>query len=194
MPAALLGVLGVGAAGLVAALLYLAVGGFNVAASVPHAGLVYWATKTMMVRSVKVRARGVQAPARFTHDQVLAGFRTFDARCVGCHGAPGTGGRDAWSDSLTPIPPYLVDASSQWSPAELYWIIRHGVKMTGMPAWDRTCTDKEIWELVAFLEALPHVNATAYRDLRASSPPPAPGAAPPCSGPGPRALPPSASR
>jgi mono/diheme cytochrome c family protein len=181
----LLGAVGAGAAGLVAVLLYIAVGGFNVAASVPHEGLVYWATKTMMVRSVKLRARDIAAPTGFSHAQVLAGFRAFDARCVGCHGAPGIGGREAWADGMTPIPPYLVDARRQWSSGELYWIIRHGVKMTGMPAWDRTCTDREIWELVAFLQALPELNAAAYRDLRATSPPPAPGSPPPCSGPAP---------
>jgi mono/diheme cytochrome c family protein len=187
----LLGAGGAGAAGLVAVLLYIAVGGYDVAASIPHQGLVYWATKTMMTRSVKLRARNIQAPAGFSRAQVLAGFRTFDAHCVSCHGAPGTGGREASADGMTPIPPYLVDAPRQWSPGELYWIIRNGVKMTGMPAWDRTCTDREIWELVAFLQAFPEMNAAAYRDLRASSPPPAPGAAPSCSGPGPRAEPPS---
>jgi mono/diheme cytochrome c family protein len=186
----LLGAVGAGAAGLVAVLLYIWVGGFNVAASVPHEGLVYWATKTMMVRSVRLRARDIAAPTGFTRAQVLAGFRTFDARCVSCHGAPGIGGREAWADGMTPIPPYLVDAPRQWSSGELYWIIRHGVKMTGMPAWDRTCTDREIWELVAFLQAFPELNAAAYRDLRASLPPPAPGASPPCSGPAP---PPSVS-
>jgi mono/diheme cytochrome c family protein len=186
MATVLVGALGVGAAGLMAALLYIELGGFNVAASVPHEGLVYWATKTMMVRSVKLRARRIHAPARFSRAQVLAGFRAYDTRCVSCHGAPGIGGRETWADGMSPIPPYLVDASRQWTPAELYWIIRNGVKMTGMPAWDRTCADREIWELVAFLEVLPDMNATAYRDLRASSPPPAPGAAAACGANAPR--------
>lgn len=164
----LVGALGAVAAGLLAGLLYIAAGGFNVAASIPHDPATYWATKTMMVRSVKLQARKVEPPAGFTRAQVLAGFRTYEGRCVACHGAPNLAARAPWADGMTPPPPYLVDAARDWSRAELFWIIKYGVKMTGMPAWDRDCSDGEIWELVAFLEALPRMDSTGYRDLRAA--------------------------
>jgi mono/diheme cytochrome c family protein len=180
-PAAfVLGALGAIAAGGLAALLYLELGGFNIAAAMPHTALTYWLTKTTMVRSVKLRTRDITAPTGFSQAQVLAGFRIYDARCVSCHGAPGLDARDRAMDGMTPPPPYLIEAAHEWSPAELYWIIRNGVKMTGMPAWDRACTDQETWQLVAFLEALPHMPSTGYRDLRAAtSGAPAPAA---CSG------------
>lgn len=179
----LVGAVSAGGAAVLLGLLYVAVGGFNVSAAIPHRPLAYWITKTMMTRSVKLRAQGVVAPATFSQAQVLAGFRIYDARCVGCHGAPNIGARDPGAQGMTPIPPYLVAASRDWSPPELYWIIRNGVKLTGMPAWDRECTDPEIWQLVAFLEALPRMNSTAYRDLRAAaSASPAGSAANGCSG------------
>ncbi|MFL5296077.1 MAG: c-type cytochrome [Phenylobacterium sp.] len=147
-------------------LAYVETGAFNVAAARPHSPLVAWATKTMMVRSVKLRARGIAAPARFSTAQVQAGFRDYDAHCVTCHGAPAIGAREASADGMTPVPPYLVDAAKLWSPAELYWIIRNGVKMTGMPAWDRERSPAETWSLVAFLEALPKMPPTAYAQMR----------------------------
>jgi mono/diheme cytochrome c family protein len=159
------------AAAALGGLLYIAVGGFNVSATRPHNALTQWVTKTMMVHSVKLRARGVAAPRAFDQAQVLAGFRIYEARCVGCHGAPGVAPGEAWSAGLTPVPPTLVGAPREFTPAELYWIIKNGVKLTGMPAWDRECSEPELWRLVAFLEALPRLPSTAYRDLRATAAP-----------------------
>jgi mono/diheme cytochrome c family protein len=62
---------------------------------------------------------------------------------------------------MMPPPPYLIDSGELWSPAELYWIVRNGVTMTAMPAWDRRLSARETWQVVAFLEALPH---TTYAD------------------------------
>jgi mono/diheme cytochrome c family protein len=178
---ALLGAAAVLAAQALAGLAYLGVGGFNVAASVPHTRLTYGLTHEMMVRSVRRHARGLTPPA-FTPQAAQHGLQLYAAHCAECHGAPVVDVRARWVDGLTPAPPYLIDSAHDFSPAELFWIVKHGVKMTGMPAWARACSDAEIWDVVAFLEALPKLPATAYRDMTQAS-----GASPPaggCLGPG----------
>jgi mono/diheme cytochrome c family protein len=67
---------------------------------------------------------------------------------------------------MTPSPPFLLGAARQWTPNQLYWIVRHGVRMTGMPAWDQTLSQADVWHVVAFLEALPGYSAADYARLR----------------------------
>jgi mono/diheme cytochrome c family protein len=149
------------------ALAILEGGLFNVGASRPHSALTYWVTKTAMVRSVRREAASVAPPPRFTPDQVRAGFRIYEARCVMCHGAPGLAQGEI-AAGMTPPPPYLLDASRQWTPRQLYWIVRHGVKMTAMPAWDRQMDAEQTWAVVGFLEALPDITYEDYLRMRAS--------------------------
>lgn len=66
---------------------------------------------------------------------------------------------------MTPAPPKLEDRIEEWKAEELFWIVKHGVKFTGMPAWPAQNRDDEIWSMVAFLEALPEMDASTYRAL-----------------------------
>ncbi len=141
-------------------------GAFDVRASTPHGPLVSWATHATMIHATQHRAASVQAPAGFTAAQVEAGFREYDVDCAACHGGPGVS-RAAWVSGINPSPPYLLDAQRRWSAAELYLIVGDGVKMTAMPAWKLTRSDTDIWNLVAFLEALPYITPQAYAQMRA---------------------------
>jgi mono/diheme cytochrome c family protein len=66
---------------------------------------------------------------------------------------------------LQPEPPELYEGLDEWKPNELFWIVKNGVKMTGMPAWGPTHSDEKIWAIVAFLEKLPHMNAAQYKAM-----------------------------
>ena len=142
---------------------------FNATASTPHSPVVALAAHTAFIRSVQVRAKGVKVPpSRFTAAQVTAGFRDYDVSCAACHGGPGIPRAD-WAGGMTPTPPYLEDAARRWRPEELYWIVGQGVKMTAMPAWGETRSDAELWNLVAFLRALPYVTTADYLRMRAAA-------------------------
>jgi hypothetical protein len=67
---------------------------------------------------------------------------------------------------MVPTPPYLLEVSRQWTPAQLYWIVHEGVKMTGMPAWGETQSVARVWNIVAFLEASPAISPADYARLR----------------------------
>jgi mono/diheme cytochrome c family protein len=140
---------------------------YDVRATRPHNAFVAWATHTTMIHSVRSRA-GQTPPPRLTPAEVQAGFRLYAAHCAVCHGAPAVS-RAPWVSGMTPTPPYLIDAAHRWTPAQLRFIIAGGVKMTGMPGWSTILSDREMSDLVAFLEAAPYMSGPEYQRLRATS-------------------------
>ena len=140
---------------------------FEAEASKPHSKLIDWATKTTMTHSVRRHGTAIEAPASASAEQVMDGFCQFEAHCVACHGGPGVA-RQSWVNGMTPDPPYLVDARSKWRPRELYWIVRNGIKMTGMPAWEKEMSERQTWDVVAFLSAMPRLPAGTYASWRAA--------------------------
>lgn len=151
----------------IAALLYMQSGLFDATAFQPHFPPIAWATHYTMIQSMRLRAHMITAPAAFTPAQVQAGFHAYDTECVMCHGGPGVA-REAWVSGLNPTPPFLMDVSHRWNAAQLYWVVGEGVKMTAMPAWRTTQTSDDIWNLVAFLKALPDLSAADYARMRAA--------------------------
>jgi mono/diheme cytochrome c family protein len=140
-------------------------GAYNVAASAPHTALGTWLLDTAKRRSIEVRARSVQAPAQMSDEQAQRGFKEFDAMCVACHGAPGKEPNEA-GKGLLPQPPALNEAARAWDRPQLFWIVKNGVKFTGMPAFGATHDDATIWDIVAFLERLPVVTPEEYGRLQ----------------------------
>lgn len=164
-------------AGVVIALVLILLGGaafiysgaYDVAATAPDASATQWALNTAMIQSVKSRAGSVQAPDQFTEEQVRNGFTEFSEMCVACHGAPGKE-RGEIGKGLNPRPPKLSKASEFWSASELFWIVKHGVKMTGMPAFGPTHTDDRIWSIVALLKQLPTMTPEQYDQMEQAEP------------------------
>lgn len=141
---------------------------YDVGASSPHSGVVRWFLSTTSHASVERRARDVVVPDLSDESLALAGVNDFDAMCIGCHGAPGRTPA-AMGQGLNPPAPDLAEAAARMTPAELFWVTKHGIKMTGMPAWGATHDDESIWPVVAFMTRLPTIDADGYRDLLASA-------------------------
>lgn len=125
---------------------------YDVAAAKRHTRFTQWLTNETMIHSVKRHAARLEPPARTSAAQVVAGFCVYETHCVACHGAAGVA-RERWAGGMEPQPPYLLDATERFTPAELFWIAKNGIKMTGMPAWGSKLSDRELWNLVAWLEA-----------------------------------------
>ena len=140
---------------------------YDISALDQHTPPVYRLLEHGMRRSVALRAAGVEAPASFPASAVGRGLRTYDANCAQCHGAPGRA-RGPAGMGMTPVPANLVQTARAWQPAELFWVIKHGIKMTGMPAWKHRLSDAEIWEVVAFLRELPRLAPQQYRAMAAA--------------------------
>lgn len=143
---------------------YVYLGLFDVAATDPHSAPLHWLIEQARIRSVRAQARGIQTPAGLDDPQeVLAGADHFAAHCAVCHGAPGVPKGDI-ALGLYPAPPDLAKAAALYSPQELFWILKHGIKMTGMPAWSDH-SDEELWAAVAFIEKLPTMSEADYAKL-----------------------------
>jgi mono/diheme cytochrome c family protein len=143
-------------------------GWFDVAASNPHSAAAQWAFHTMMRRSVITQAAGIDDTPPFTDDMVKDGFDHYDDMCTVCHGGPGIQ-RGEIAKGLNPQAPSLADAVKMWTPRQLFWIVKHGVGMTGMPSFGATHTDEEIWSIVAFIEKLPEMTPDQYRAMKRQS-------------------------
>ena len=139
---------------------------YDVSASSPHSGIVDWLLSTTSDASVKRRAKGIPVPDLGDDAIALAGVNDFDAMCTGCHGAPGQE-PEAVGQGLNPSAPDLAEAATELTPAELFWVTKHGIKMTGMPAWGATHDDDALWPVVAFITTLPDLDAESYQAMLA---------------------------
>jgi len=143
---------------------------YDVAASEQHLQPTFTVMEVAMKQSVRLRASAIPTPPLDDEQMVLRGAACFRDKCVACHGAPGVA-QDDFGKSMQPLPGPLVDAPRHWKPRELYWVTRHGVKMSGMPAWEHRLTEAELWSVVAFLQRLPQLNAQQYAQLVTRAPP-----------------------
>jgi mono/diheme cytochrome c family protein len=137
---------------------------YDVSASSPHSGLTNWLLSTTSHASVERRAGAVRVPDLEDEALVLAGINDFDSMCIGCHGAPGKSPA-AVGQGLNPPAPDLAKSAAEMTPAELFWVTKHGIKMTGMPAWGATHDDGSIWPVIAFMTKLPGLGEAGYLEM-----------------------------
>jgi len=145
------------------------VGSFDVAADKPHSQPVFWLMDTVRERSVAIRAADIVVPGDLAEaKRIASGAAQYDEMCSLCHLAPGMK-RTEISRGLYPRAPELR-RKSDLTPAEQFWVVKHGLKMTGMPAWGVTHDDELLWDVVAFLRKLPDLTADQYQTLVKSAP------------------------
>ena len=153
-------------AGLTAAAVFSGV--YDIAADQPHWALTERVLAIARDRSIAARAQAITPPGDLADPQrVLAGAGQYAEMCEGCHLAPGVEDTEL-RKGLNPEPPEL--ARRRREPREAFWIVKHGIKASGMPAWGATHDDDALWSVVAFLQKLPQLDAKGYRSLVAKAP------------------------
>ncbi|MGD9878537.1 MAG: cytochrome c [Reyranella sp.] len=115
-------------------------------------------------RSIAAHAVTENVPDLSDPERIALGAEHYSAMCVGCHLAPGVEASELRT-GLYPMPPDLSAHGGHRTPSESFWIVKHGIKMTAMPAWGKTHDDESIWGLVAFLQKLPSLDAATYGQL-----------------------------
>jgi mono/diheme cytochrome c family protein len=157
---ALIGLLAIVVA--VAAGVYFLGGFYSVAATEADPALVD--RMLIQVRQSSIARRAKDTPPTEDASTVQAGARAYATRgCVNCHGAPGVDWAK-WSEGLRPDPADLKEVSGERQPAELFWVIRNGIKMTGMPGFSTSgVKDEEIWKIVAFVKKWESVTPEDYK-------------------------------
>ena len=142
---------------------------FNVATAWQDPPLLRWVLVTTRESSIERRAQAIQVPALDRVKQIENGFRSYREMCAICHTPPG-GKQSPLAKGLNPEPPDLSEDEDHMSAAGLFWVIKHGIRMTGMPAWGPTHDDTELWDIVAFVKTLPKMSAVDYRALESRLP------------------------
>jgi len=181
----------------VAAAIFFFGGYYSVAGTEPEPEIVKWLLVQVRKASVARNAEGTPSSVKFDDAAVMAGAKAFAARgCTNCHGGPGV----EWakfSEGLRPDPPDLKDIVKNREASQLFWVVKNGINMTGMPSFALAgVPDPEIWNIVAFLKKLPDVSDADYKKwtapvAAAPAPPmdtpmtPAPAPAPPAPPPAP---------
>lgn len=140
----------------------------NVGADDPHLDSVHALLTLARERSIAVRAADIAVPDLSDPELIRRGAGNYHSMCIGCHLAPGLEGTEL-SQNLYPPPPNLARIGVNGNPAAAFWVVKHGIKATGMPAWGKSMGDEHIWGMVAFLQQLPDLDAGQYRALVAAS-------------------------
>jgi mono/diheme cytochrome c family protein len=151
-----------------AASLFVYSGAYDIAADTPHSQPVYSLLQKVRQYSIAARAHDVVPNDLGNAKRISSGAGQYAEMCGSCHLAPGTK-RTEISRGLYPRAPELRRGSAL-TPGEEFWVVKHGIKMTGMPAWGVTHDDELLWDVVAFLRKMPELTAEQYQALVRSAP------------------------
>jgi len=142
---------------------------YNIAADAPHSRLTYSVIETFREQSIAARSGSIAVPADLAAPaRIASGAGLYTEMCSGCHLAPGME-KTEMSQGLYPQAPVLFKGSDR-SASEQFWIIKHGIKMTAMPAWGKTHDDRLIWDMVAFIRQLPSLSPAQYQAMTQNVP------------------------
>jgi mono/diheme cytochrome c family protein len=169
--------------GAIAAAVFFFGGYYNVAATEPDLSIVHWALVQIRTASIDRHAKdnppaGYDDPAK-----IQEGARQYSViGCVNCHGVPMAPESPAtwakFSEGLHPNPPGLKELANAVTPAQLFWVIKNGINMTGMPSFGGGAKDEDLWSIAAFVKKLPIISEADYRSWTATPPAPAPSPTP----------------
>ena len=149
--------------GALGAALFVASGFYNIGADDHHTKATLALITQLRDRSIQARLGSIQPQLAATPAMIQSGAEHYAALCVGCHLAPGVTKSDLRT-GLYPHPPNLAQEDIQES-RRTFWIIKHGIKMSAMPAWGKTLDDAAIWDVVAFVRKMPGMTPEDYQGL-----------------------------
>ncbi|MDQ3665864.1 MAG: c-type cytochrome [Acidobacteriota bacterium] len=144
--------------------LIAATGIIPIKASSGHWAVTRWFLQFSKQRSVATHTLGIESPSLNEPRLVLKGAGAYENNCRACHGSPSLQ-YPRVAQQMTPQPPYLPATIPTWEAEELFYIVKHGIKFTGMPAWPARQRDDEVWAMAAFLQRFPSLKDDEYRRL-----------------------------
>ena len=136
---------------------------YNIAADDHHTAVVLEALEKLRERSISARAQDIEVPDLQDPLKVVAGADRYATLCLGCHLAPGVTTSDI-RPGLYPHPPNLAQGKIL-DAQRAFWVTKHGIKMSAMPAWGKTLSDAQIWEIIAFVRKMPDMSPATFRQI-----------------------------
>ena len=146
------------------AIIFISTGIYNVSVTSPDPRPLRWIFSRTRDNSVEHHAKGIAVPPLSDSLTINGGFSHYEDMCVGCHGAPGIE-RSEIGKGLYPHGPDLVHSAKEMEPAKLFWVVKNGIKSTGIPGFGLTHSDRKIWAIVAFMEKMKDMTAQDYKTM-----------------------------
>ena len=128
-------------------------------------GLELWIAGTSLDATLRKEAPKGPNPVVLSGASLIEGISLYGQHCAICHGtAAGSSSASPVAKGLYPAPPQLAeDGVEDDTEGVSYWKIKHGIRLTGMPAWGRSLTDRQIWTLALFLKHMDKLPPDAQR-------------------------------
>jgi mono/diheme cytochrome c family protein len=144
--------------------IYITSGAYDISQLTPHNALTKSIIGITTHSSINKRMKENVVPGNIKDTALIVmGFKHYNEMCSGCHGAPGVK-PDELAEGLYPKPPELYKHAEEGDAQEFFWIIKNGIKMTGMPAYKPTHNDEKIWVITAFVtQKLAKMTPDEYR-------------------------------
>jgi mono/diheme cytochrome c family protein len=117
--------------------------------------------------SVTRNAQRIQNPLPHSDEQLIAGGKMYLDGCAGCHGVPG---RPARNRITYAPPPEFAHVGTPYSEPELFWVVRHGIRRTGMSAYGRFYSDQQVWQLVEFVRQMDNLPRAVFDAIQPKKP------------------------
>jgi mono/diheme cytochrome c family protein len=143
--------------------LFIGSGYYDIGADDHHTKIVLAIIEQLRERSIEMRVGSIEVHYIADPERIAAGAQHYAALCAGCHLAPGITKSDI-RPGLYPHPPNLAQEDVQ-AAQRAFWIIKHGIKMSAMPAWGKTLDDAAVWDIVAFVRKMPAMTPETYQEL-----------------------------
>jgi hypothetical protein len=138
-------------------------GVYDIGADDHHTKLTLSLIESLRDRSIEVRSRSLELQYVDAPERISAGAKRYASLCAGCHLAPGEA-KSLVRVGLYPHPPNLAQEEVS-DGRRAFWIVKHGIKMSAMPAWGKTLDDAGIWDILSFIRKMPDMSADQYRQL-----------------------------
>jgi len=154
----------------VSGFLFLRLGLADVRGDIPPSHLETYLMRTAVHAAVRRHAKEIPNPIAPTEENLIAGGKIYLNECSGCHGTPGK--VETHADPLRPAPPQLAVVGTEYSEAQIFWVAKHGIRMSGMFAngvWD---PDQKLWTVAAYIKHIknlpPHVREEIDKAAKSS--------------------------
>lgn len=149
---------------------YVMKGFVNTRADQPPSALESKIAMSAMDASADRNAPDQKNPVAATEENLVAGAKLYNDNCAGCHGVPSNSNTQFGGAFYPPVPQFFKDAPDM-PDNENFYVIRHGVRWTGMPAWNKTLSDQQIWQITTFLATIGKLPPAALQQLEPPPPP-----------------------
>ncbi len=153
---------------LILLVLFVNSGLYNVSTMSPDPGFIHWIFSRTSDNSAEHYSKGIAVPSLTDSSMIVEGYDHYHEMCETCHGAPGVERSDI-GEGLYPHPPNLIHSAKEMGANRLFWVVKNGIKSTGMPGFGRTHSDQKIWAIVAFLEKMKNMTPQEYAAYQQSA-------------------------